>query len=218
MQSLPVIGRPPSDTSPRGVVGIISPWNYPDDADDRLRRGARLIAGNAVVPQARQPDPVQRAGMAELLYRAGTAEEFARSSGAGSVVGTAIIDRCAYLMFRFLPRPGGNWPKQCGRRLIGFSADSAEHPMIVTRGPTSTRRPGGHRALLLQRRAVVHPSADHRRTGHRRGVHRQVRRCRPEDVDTGYDFSADMGSLISEVSSRPSPIVGRQRKGATVVA
>ena len=47
---------------PKGVVGVISPWNYPmtlavSDADRRAARRQRRR------PQARQPDPVLRAGL-----------------------------------------------------------------------------------------------------------------------------------------------------------
>lgn len=84
---------------PKGVVGVISPWNYPltSSLSDSI---PALLAGNAVVVKPDSQTPYCTLALAELLYQAGLPREmFAVVPGPGSVVGTAIADTCDYLMF-----------------------------------------------------------------------------------------------------------------------
>ena len=116
-----------------------------DELDQRLRRSAgvaaireprcarpcsisdavpALLAGNAVVVKPDSQTPYCTLANAELLYQAGVPREvFAVIPGPGSVVGTAIVEQCDYLMFTGSTATGRTLAEQCGRRLIGFSAE-----------------------------------------------------------------------------------------------
>ena len=94
----------------------------PHDADgvDSVPRSGGQRGG----AQAGQPDAVLRAACAELLYKAGLPRAlYAIVPGPGSVVGTAIVDNCDYLMFTGSTATGRQLAEHAGRRLIGFSAE-----------------------------------------------------------------------------------------------
>src|SRR5699024_8221448 len=102
---------------PKGVVGVISPWNYPMTlaVSDAI---AALMAGNAVVIKPDSQTPYCALACAELLYRAGLPRElFAVVPGPGSVVGTALVENSDYLMFTGSTATGTHLAQQAGKRL-----------------------------------------------------------------------------------------------------
>ena len=185
---LPAIGKTTVGYQPKGVVGVISPWNYPMTltASDSV---PALIAGNAVVLKPDSQTPYCALACAELLYKAGLPRAlYAVVPGPGSVVGTAIIDNCDYLMFTGSTATGRQLAEHAGRRLIGFSAELGRQERDDRRAGGQPRqgRQGGHPCVLLERRPAVHlHRADLRREGHRRRVHRQVRR-RGAEYEAGH--------------------------------
>ncbi len=221
---LPVIGKTTVGYQPKGVVGIISPWNYPMTltASDAV---PALIAGNAVVLKPDSQTPFSALACAELLYRAGLPKNlYAIVPGPGSVVGTAIIDRCDYLMFTGSTATGRQLAEQCGRRLIGFSAElGGKNAMIVTRGANLDKAAeaatracfsnAGQLCISIERIYVEQGIAEEF-TAKFADVVRKMK------LDTGYDFSADMGSLISEgqLKAVTDHVEDAREKGATVVA
>src|SRR4051794_19499212 len=83
---LPGIGKTTVGYQPKGVVGVISPWNYPMTltASDSV---PALIAGNAVVLKPDSQTPYCALACAELLYKAGLPRAlYAIVPGPGSVV------------------------------------------------------------------------------------------------------------------------------------
>uniref|UniRef100_UPI003B3B4E0E aldehyde dehydrogenase family protein n=1 Tax=Mycolicibacter arupensis TaxID=342002 RepID=UPI003B3B4E0E len=132
---LPGIVKTVINHHPKGVVGVIAPWNYPMtlSISDAI---PALLAGNAVVVKPDSQTPYCTLANAELLYQAGLPRElFAVVPGPGSVVGTAIVQQCDYLMFTGSSATGRTLAEQCGSRLIGFSAElGGKNPMIVTKG------------------------------------------------------------------------------------
>src|SRR5512142_38904 len=84
---------------PKGVVAVIAPWNYPLTlaVSDAL---PALLAGNAIVVKPAQITPLAALWAADVLADAGLPDGlFQVVHGAGSVVGTAMIDRCDYVCF-----------------------------------------------------------------------------------------------------------------------
>ena len=75
---------------PRGIVGAISPWNFPL-AIFTGQIAAALMAGNAVIAKPAEPTPVIAAYAVRLLHEAGVPKAALQLlSGRGSVVGTAL--------------------------------------------------------------------------------------------------------------------------------
>ncbi|OHV06159.1 succinic semialdehyde dehydrogenase [Mycobacterium talmoniae] len=209
---------------PKGVVGVISPWNYPMtlSISDSI---PALLAGNAVVIKPDSQTPYCTLANAELLYQAGLPRElFAVVPGPGSVVGTAIVNNCDYLMFTGSTATGRSLAEQCGRRLIGFSAElGGKNPMIVAKGanlPEVTKAAtracfsnAGQLCISIERIYVEREIA-------REFTDQFAERVRNMTLSPAYDFSADMGSLISEdqIKTVSGHVDDAKAKGATVVA
>lgn len=103
---------------PLGVVGVITPWNYPFTLG--LTDGlAALVAGNTVVamPDARVPLIAGR--IAELLAAAGLPDgAWNVVCGDGSVLGPALVDRADGVAFTGSSALGRQVAARCGQRLI----------------------------------------------------------------------------------------------------
>lgn len=209
---------------PKGVVGVISPWNYPMtlSISDAI---PALLAGNAVVVKPDSQTPYCTLANAELLYQAGLPREvFAVVPGPGSVVGTAIVENCDYLMFTGSSATGRTLAEQCGRRLIGFSAElGGKNPMIVTAGANlsevakaATRAcfsNAGQLCISVERIYVEKPVVEE-------FTAKFTEQVRAMKLGPGYDFSTDMGSLISEdqLKTVSGHVDDAKVKGATVLA
>lgn len=221
---LPGLVKTVVNHQPKGVIGVISPWNYPMalSISDSI---PALLAGNAVVVKPDSQTPYCTLANAELLYAAGVPREvFAVVPGPGSVVGTAIVEHCDYLMFTGSTATGRALATQCGSRLIGFSAElGGKNPMIVTKGANidtaanaATRAcfsNAGQLCISIERIYVEREVADEftAKFGDR------VANMR---LSTAYDFTADMGSLMSEdqVKTISNHVDDAKVKGAKVIA
>lgn len=221
---LPMIGKTTVGYQPKGVVGIISPWNYPMTltASDAV---PALIAGNAVVLKPDSQTPYSALACAELLYRAGLPRDvYAVVPGPGSVVGTAIVERCDYLMFTGSTATGRQLAEQCGRRLIGFSAElGGKNPMIVLPGANLDKATeaatracfsnAGQLCISIERIYVEQSIAAEFTAKFAAAVQKMT-------LGTQYDFTADMGSLISEgqLKTVTDHVEDAKAKGAKVIA
>ncbi|BBX13353.1 putative succinate-semialdehyde dehydrogenase [NADP(+)] [Mycobacterium novum] len=221
---LPGIVKTVVNHHPKGVVGVISPWNYPMtlSISDAI---PALLAGNAVVVKPDSQTPYCTLANAELLYQAGLPRElFAVVPGPGSVVGTAIVQQCDYLMFTGSSATGRSLAEQCGARLIGFSAElGGKNPMIVTKGANlsevakaATRAcfsNAGQLCISIERIYVEREIADE-------FAAKFAEQVRAMKLSGAYDFSADMGSLISEdqIKTVSNHVDDAKAKGAKVIA
>ena len=103
---------------PVGVVGIISPWNYPFSipATETL---AALVTGNAVVLKPSELTPMSALRLQKLLYEAGVPEDvFVLTIGEGAA-GAALIDsRIDKLFFTGSVATGKRVAEAAARRLL----------------------------------------------------------------------------------------------------
>ena len=118
---------------PKGVVGIISPWNYPLSlaVGDAI---AALMAGNGVVIKPDSQTPYTALRAVELLEQAGLPKGLMRVvTGQGRVVGTAIIEGADYVMFTGSSETGAKIAQQSAARLVDFSAElGGKNAMVIT--------------------------------------------------------------------------------------
>jgi len=118
---------------PKGVVGVISPWNYPLvlAVSDAL---AALVAGNGIVIKPDSQTPFTAIRAFELLEEAGLPKGLVQIvTGPGTEVGTAIISSTDYVMFTGSTATGRTIGGQAGERLIGFSAElGGKNAMVIT--------------------------------------------------------------------------------------
>lgn len=129
---LPLLIRAAVEHDPIGVVGMITPWNYPLSLtiSDAI---PALFAGNAVVlkPDPRTPETALLA--AEMLYECGLPRKlFQVVPGPGETVGQEIARNCDFLMFTGSTATGRKLGAIAGERLIGFSAElGGKNPLLI---------------------------------------------------------------------------------------
>ncbi len=117
---------------PRGVVGIISPWNYPLtlSVSDAL---PAFLAGNAVVLKPDTQTALTALWAHQLLVEAGLPEGLWQIVlGDGPVLGPAVVDGADYVSFTGSTRVGREIAKRAGERLIGCSLElGGKNPFVV---------------------------------------------------------------------------------------
>ncbi len=131
--ALPVLIKSREHRQPLGVVGQISPWNYPLSLSigDAI---PALLAGNAVVAKPDSNTPFTALLAFKFLFDAGLPRDLVQLvTGSGRVVGTAIAEQCDFLMFTGSTATGKVLGETMGRRLVGYSAElGGKNPLIVT--------------------------------------------------------------------------------------
>lgn len=200
--ALPVLSQTTVYHHPKGVVGVISPWNYPLTlaVSDAL---AALMAGNAIVLKPDSTTPFTALYAVDLLYRAGLPKDlFQVVPGPGRVVGQAIIAAADYLMFTGSSETGKALAQQCGERLIGFSAElGGKNPLVVAEdAPISRAVEGakiacftnsGHLCVSIERIYVAEAVWDE-------FVPAFVDRVKAMSIGSGYDWDTEMGCIQSK--------------------
>jgi len=117
---------------PVGVVGVISPWNYPLTLSFTDLVPA-LLAGNGVVLKPDEKTPFTALRLAELLAEAGLPEGvLSVVTGDGPTVGGTLVDCVDYITFTGSSETGRTVAERAGRNLIDCSLElSGKNPFIV---------------------------------------------------------------------------------------
>src|SRR3954452_455931 len=140
---IPALTRVEVHHVPRGVVGIISPWNYPFDL--ALIDGiAALLAGNAVVTKPDAQTMLSALVGARLLEEAGIPPDLWQVvAGPGSEVGPAVVARADYVCFTGSTATGRLIAQACAERLVGCSLGvGGQKPGPRVPGPRLAGAPG----------------------------------------------------------------------------
>src|SRR5690606_29148083 len=119
---------------PKGVVGIISPWNYPFTL--ALCDGIpALAAGNAVIAKPDAQTILTGLIGAELMEQAGFPTDLWQvMSGPGADIGTPMMAEADYICFTGSTKTGKVIAAQCAERLIGCSLElGGKNAMLVLR-------------------------------------------------------------------------------------
>src|SRR4051794_11556168 len=187
---------------PLGVVGIIAPWNYPLtlSISDAI---AALAAGNGVVLKPDGQTPFIALRGAELLEEAGLPAGLMQIvTGAGSELGSPLIEATDYIMFTGSTKTGRVVAEQAGRELKAASMElGGKNAMLVLEdADIDAAVEGAERALFSNagqlcisiERLFVHESVADEFT------QKLVERVGKMKLGTELDYSVAMGSLASE--------------------
>jgi succinate-semialdehyde dehydrogenase/glutarate-semialdehyde dehydrogenase len=186
---------------PKGVVAVISPWNYPLalSLGDTI---PALIAGNAVVEKPDNQTALTALWGLALAREAGLpADLWQMVLGRGSTIGTPLIDNADYVMFTGSTPSGKRIAEQAGSRLIGCSLelggknamlvlDDADLERTVEGAVRACFSSSGQLCISIERMYVQDGIYD-------RFVPRFVQAVKDMRIGGGYDFGYDMGSLTS---------------------
>jgi succinate-semialdehyde dehydrogenase / glutarate-semialdehyde dehydrogenase len=117
---------------PKGVIGIIAPWNFPfaTGISDSI---SALMAGNAIVLKPDNKTALSPLYGIQLLEEAGLPPGlFQVVCGEGPDVGPTLIDHANYVMFTGSTATGRVIGERAGRNLIGCCLElGGKNPMIV---------------------------------------------------------------------------------------
>ena len=130
--------RPGTDAEvmrePVGVIGIITPWNFPI-AIPSWKVAPALAFGNCVVLKPADLVPASAWSIADILSRAGVPEGvFNLVMGSGSVVGNAIINHkdVSAVTFTGSTKTGMSVAEACVKRLARVQLEmGGKNPMVV---------------------------------------------------------------------------------------
>lgn len=129
---MPIFTKTRVLSQPKGVIGIISPWNYPLMLSlcDTL---PAILAGNTVVIRPDSQTLWSAIRGLNLLRQVGLPDGVVTIvTGDGKTVGTALIDEVDYVCFTGSTNTGKIVGAQAGARLIGVSLElGGKNPMIV---------------------------------------------------------------------------------------
>lgn len=199
--AFPLITGTVEHRTPVGVVGVITPWNYPLTlpATDSL---PALLAGNAVVLKPDEQTSHTALRLLNLLQEAGLPENLMQIVlGSGPETGPALVDHADYIMFTGSSTTGAQVGARCAERLIGFSGElGGKNPMLVLEDADVARTAksaaqacfsnAGQLCVSIER-IYVHESVWDQFTT------QFLRHTRRLKLAAGLTWQADMGSLIS---------------------
>jgi acyl-CoA reductase-like NAD-dependent aldehyde dehydrogenase len=123
------------EPAPIGVVGVITPWNYPL-ALTMMDVIPALLAGNAVVQKADNQTAKTVHLAQSLAVEAGFPKDLWQVvQGEPGVVGNAITDNADYVAFTGSTPTGRIVAERAAKRLIGYSLElGGKNPMIILPG------------------------------------------------------------------------------------
>ncbi|MDN3296728.1 succinic semialdehyde dehydrogenase [Streptomyces ficellus] len=187
---------------PRGVVGHISPWNYPLELSvgDAL---PAFVSGNAVVMKPDTETALTALWARDLLIEAGLpAEVFQVVIGDGPVVGPEIVRHADYVSFTGSTRTGREVAQGAAARLVGVTLElGGKNAMLVLRDADVEKAAAGAvracfssagQLCIAIERLYVHESiADE-------FVDRFAARTKAMRLGNSLAYGADMGSLVGE--------------------
>ncbi len=220
----PVLTQSVEYHRPKGVVGIISPWNYPLSLSvtDLL---PALIAGNAVVLRPDLQASLSALRGVDLLVRAGLPEGVLQVVlGDGPTVGQAVVDRADYVCFTGSTATGRRVATSAAGRLVSFSLElGGKNSMYVAadanigkavRGALGACFSSAGQLCISAERLIVHESV------YDEFVPRFVKAVGKMRLGTALEWGLDMGSLVSQrqLEAMARHVDDARAKGATVLA
>jgi gamma-glutamyl-gamma-aminobutyraldehyde dehydrogenase len=159
---------------PVGVVGAITPWNFPMTLA-MFKIPAALVAGNSVVVKPATQTPLSLLRCAELSSEAGLPPGVLQVlTGSGSVVGSALArhDDVATLTF--------TGSTEVGKKLLGYAGESNAKPVWLELGGKSPNivfpdAPDLEKAAAMAAWAISFNSGQMCTAGSRLLVHEDIR-------------------------------------------
>jgi succinate-semialdehyde dehydrogenase/glutarate-semialdehyde dehydrogenase len=209
---------------PKGVVGIVSPWNYPLTlaVSDAI---PAFLAGNAVVHKPDTQTALTALWIRALAVEAGLpADLWQIVVGDGPVIGRAVVDGGDFVCFTGSTPVGREVAERCARRLVGCSLElGGKNPMLVLDDADLDRAAegavrdcfsnAGQLCISMERLYLVE-------SVHDAFLDRFLGRVRALRLGSELDYGPDMGSLISaaQLDRVRAHVDDAVAKGATVLA
>ncbi|TXK19607.1 succinic semialdehyde dehydrogenase [Homoserinibacter sp. GY 40078] len=221
---IPLVVRARVRVNPKGLVGVITPWNYP------LVLGIMdvvpaLATGNAIVQKADDQGALSVLLARRAFLDAGLPPElWAVVTGPGAEIGSAVVDAADYVCFTGSTATGRTVAQRAAGRLIGSSMElGGKNPLIVLDDVDVEKAAAdaaygcfsaaGQLCVSVERVYVERGIAD-------RFVPAFADRVAGLAIGTSFDYTPDVGSLatraqLERVTAHLDDALG---KGATLLA
>ena len=220
---VPLVSSSTEIRQPKGVVGIIAPWNFPfaTGISDSI---SALMAGNAIVLKPDNKTALSPLYGVQMLEEAGLPKGlFQVVCGEGPDVGPTLIDNANYVMFTGSTATGRVIGERTGRNLIGCCLElGGKNPMIVLEDADLDEvvqgaifgafGNTGQICMHIERMYLPESRYDEFRD-------RFVAATEALTIGASYDFGPDLGSLVSpdHLERVKSHVEDAVAKGATVL-
>ena len=220
----PVLTQSRELRHPKGVVGVVSPWNYPLTLaiSDAL---AALVAGNAVVLRPDQQTSLTALLGVELLVEAGLPEDTVQVVlGPGPTVGDAVVQSTDYICYTGSTATGRLVAQSAARRLVGVSLElggknsmyvaADAHLARAAEGAVRACFNGAGQLCVAMERLIVHEAVADDFLG------LFLQRVHGLRLSRELSWDADMGSLLStaQLDTVTRHVEDAKAHGATVLA
>lgn len=186
---------------PKGVVAVITPWNYPLSltVTDVL---PALLAGNAVVHKADTQTACTALWVRELCVEAGLPEGLWQIVvGEPSDIGPALVERADFLAFTGSCAAGRELGRAAADRVIGCLLElGGKNPLVVLADADLERAADGAVRAAFSSAGQLCMSAERfllHAAVYDRFLELFLARVAALRMSPALDFSADMGSLTS---------------------
>ncbi len=187
---------------PHGVIGIISPWNYPLSTP-ATESVAALVTGNAVVLKPSELTPLVGLKLAELFYAAGVPRDIFQVVIGDGATGAALVDAAIdKIVFTGSVATGHRIAEAAAPRFLPTVLElGGKDPMLVLEDAdldtASSAAVWGAfmnagQTCLSVERCYVHRSL------YPQFVEACVKKTRELHVGNGADGTTEMGPMISE--------------------
>jgi succinate-semialdehyde dehydrogenase / glutarate-semialdehyde dehydrogenase len=208
---------------PKGVVGIITPWNYPLSMgiSDAL---PALVAGNACLLKPAGRTPFTALWAVEVLAEAGLPEDLVTVvTGRGSELGDPVIDAVDAVTFTGSTATGRKVARRAGDRLVSASLElGGKNAMLVladadldaaVEGAVRGCFASAGQLCVAIERLLVHASIAEE------FQHRFLDRVAAIELSTALAWGGEMGSLSSpeQLETVERHVADAVERGATVL-
>lgn len=222
--AFPVATRAREYRQPKGVVGLISPWNYPFSlgVSDIV---PALMAGNAVVHKPDTQTSLSSLWALDLLVELGLPKDLWQIVlGDPAEIGDPLLENADYLAFTGSTRGGRAIAEKVAPRLVGYSLElGGKNPMIVladadlertARGAVRACFTNAGQLCISIERLYVHEDV------YDAFVARFVKLVKAMKLGTDLTFASDMGSMTyaRQIEAVTKHVDQAVEQGATVLA
>ena len=222
--AFPLLSQAVELRHPKGVVGIVAPWNYPLSMSITDAIPA-LLAGNAVVLRPDNQSALTALAAVALLDEAGLPEGVLQVVlGDGPTIGSAVLELADFVCFTGSTEVGRSVARNAAGRLVGASlelggknamyvAEDANIPKAVRGAVRACFSSAGQLCVSTERLYLHQRIADE-------FLDEFVVVVRSMRLSPDLTFDADMGSLASaaQLERVSAHVEDARSKGAVVLA
>jgi succinate-semialdehyde dehydrogenase/glutarate-semialdehyde dehydrogenase len=221
---IPIVMQTRIGFLPKGIVGVITPWNYPLSLAI-MDIAPALAAGNGIVQKADNQGVLTILAARSAFIDAGVpAALWGVVAGDGATIGNAVVDAGDYVAFTGSTATGRSVAARAAGRLINSSMElGGKNPLIVLDDVDPVRAAAdaayacfsaaGQLCVSMERVYVLKGVAD-------RFIPAFAERVKSLAIGSAFDYSTDVGSLATpaQLERVMAHITDAESKGATVLA